>query len=371
MPKNLTEVPFTELVERLREVARIDSENDRGRARAAINHAYTKELPREEDWIFLLSSSAISCTAQYKEGVATVNTQGTTVTFSAAATIVAGMTGRKIKFGDNPDVYDFTFTGTTAGTISPQLSGDANVSAGAYVLFQPRYQLAGNFERFPKNGGLQLWQSGKPTILPEVPIQEYYRDYTASPGTPAACRVLTNVGTDGVPYVEVQPAPAKAINLPYDFLREVTPMRETTAGTATVGASGTTVTFHGGARVIEMQTGMYFRINADGTGEDSEWYRILAVSAANSTATLQSAFGPTAATSGNYAVCHAPEIPARLHDAILFRAVGLVVLDQDDPAYQIYQGMYAKAIVDGKRLYKTRTYNQEVDTVFTEYHFRR
>ena len=370
MSKTTTELPFTELVERLQEIARIDSTNDSGRARGAINHAYTKELPREEDWSFLLVSSAISCVAKYDAGTVTATTQDTTVTFSAAATITAGMTGRKIKFTGNPDVYDFTRTGDTAGTIAPQLSGDANITAGAYVIFQPRYQLSSTFERFPKNGGLQLFQGGVPTILPETPIQEYYSDYTSSPGTPATCRVVDNVGTDGVPYVEVAPPPSKAVNLPYDYFRKLLPLRETTGGVATIAAGATAVTGQSGTLFTEAQSGWYFRINAFGTGEDSEWYRVLAVTH-NSALVLQTAFGLSGATSANYTLCAAPAIPARLHDAILFKGVQLVTADQNDPLFQFYGGLYAKSIVDAKRLFKTRVYSQTVHTDLEEFHFRR
>ena len=36
MGKNVDSLPFTEIVERVREIARIDSENDKPRARGAV-----------------------------------------------------------------------------------------------------------------------------------------------------------------------------------------------------------------------------------------------------------------------------------------------------------------------------------------------
>ena len=311
--------------------------------------------------------SSITCTAPYTTGVATVNTQSAAVTFAGGAVIGTDMIGRRIKFNSNPNVY--LLSGT--GAITPPLSGDTNLASDAFSIFQPVYALAPDFDRFPKNGGLLFYQGGRMTPIPEVKEQTYYRDYTPSPSSvPQTCR-LVQAGTEGVQYVEIQPPPQKAYNVGYEYLKRPTIMRETTGGLVTVSAGATVVTFFGAARIGEMTTGMFFRIDAYGVGADSEWYRLIALSAANSTGTLQTAFAVSAAISAGYTVCHAPEYPVKLHPAILHGAITSITADQNDPLYKFYDTRYRETMNDGKRTFKTRIYNQQAELINEDWSYRR
>lgn len=370
MAKTTDVLPYTELVERVREIARIASENDRSRARGAVNDVYARKVPSEEDWSFLLIASGLTCDRPLTDGTVSINT-GTSVVTTNATSLGSANTGWRIKFSENPDLYTVTFVNTTTLTISPLLSEGVNIAGGAYTAFNPVYALAGDFDRFPKNGGLLFSQGGRMTPIPEVKEQGYYRDYTPSPmSVPRTCR-LVQAGTEGLQYVELQPPPGKAYNVSYEYLKRPTIMRETTAGTATLSGGGTIVTFHGGARIGEMTTGMYVRVDAFGTGADSEWYRLIALSAANSTGTLQTAFAVSAAVSAGYTVCHAPEYPVKLQPAILYGAVTTVTADQNDPLFKFYDAKYREAITDGKRTFKTRIYKQEVESLAEEWQYRR
>ena len=372
MSKNIEQLPYTEIVERTREIARITSDNDRPRARGAVNDLYVRKIPAEEDWTFLLVSSSLTCTAPYITGNLTINTQDSALTGGGGIVLNTSMVGFRIKFNENPDVYTLvSVTNTTTGTIAPILSGDRNIANGAFSIFQPNYALAPDFDRFPKNGGLLFYQGGQITQIPEVRETPYYRDYTPSPtSTPKSCR-LVQAGTEGVQYVEVQPPPQKAYNFGYEYLKRPVVMRETTGGFCTISAGATLVTFQSAARVGEMTTGMFFRINAFGTGADSEWYRLIALSAANSTGTLQVAFAVSAAISAGYTVCHAPDFPVKLHPAIMHGAITVLTADQNDPLFQFYEGKYRETIDDAKRTFKTRIYKQEVETIFEDWNYRR
>ena len=166
MSKTVREIPATELVERAQTMARITSTNDEVRAWGALNDVYLQELPAQADWNFQLASSSLTTTQRYNTGTVSVDTGATSVTFTGA-TIPTALDGGRIRFNDNPNVYTFTRTGAASGTISPALSEDRNISGGAYNLYQPVYTLAPDFNRFPKNGGLQLWSGAKPTPVPE------------------------------------------------------------------------------------------------------------------------------------------------------------------------------------------------------------
>ena len=371
MSKNQRVIPSTEQVERAIQIARIASTNDESRAWGALNDAYLLELPAKEDWTFLLATSSLTTDARYNTGTATVNTGATAVTFSSDVTLPTGVVGWRVKFTDNANVYDVTVrSNATACTIAPALSEDRNVSSGAYNLFNPYYALAGDFDRFPKNGGLQLWQGGKPTPVPEKPIQNHYNEQSASPGRPEYCRLVAP-NTAGVARTELVPPPIKAYAMPYDYFYTPPPLRETTAGSCTVTASATSVAFQTGARISEMTTGMFFRVDAFGTGADSEWYRILAVSEANSTATLQTAFGVSGATSANYTVCSAPQFPLILQHALMWDTVKRLLGDQNDATFTYADSMQTAAINDAKRLYKSRVYSQPIETILEDYQYRR
>ncbi len=123
-------------------------------------------------------------------------------------------------------------------------------------------------------------------------------------------------------------------------------------------------------KFTEMKTGGFLRIDAFGTKEDSEWYRIIAITH-DSLLTLQTAFGLSGATAAIYTISDAPQMPARMHDAIFFDAVMLSVTDQNDPMYKTYASEYTKTITDAKRIFKSRSYNQQIDTVLEEWQYRR
>ena len=367
----MRELPFSELVERVTQVARAESTNDESRVRAAINDEYLRNIPNKEDWRFMIASSSLVCIIPYNDGTVALNTGDTALTGTSTVWDVT-MQGRLLKFTDNPNIYTVTsFLATTSLTISPPLSEDINITAGAYTIYQPYYALAPDFSRFQKNIALQKFQGGRPSAIREVQGEREYRDfYNSSPGTPEKVRLI-DMGTAGVKHVELVPPPNKAFLFPYDYIKALSPMRETTAGTATATVAGNVVTFQAGARIAEMTTGDFFRIDAFGTGEDSEWYRIMALDAANSQATLNLTFGRSAATTALYTVCNAPLMPIELHLAILKGAVMQVMADQTDPTFALAASERTALLMEARKLYKSRVYDQDIETVAEDYHYRR
>lgn len=310
-------------------------------------------------------------TAPYRTGNASINTQATAVTFSTDVTLDSTFTGRKIFYNTNDNVYDFTFSNTTGGTINPPLSGDVNVVNGAFTVYQPIYALAPDFARFVKNGGILLYQGGEATIIREAQSnKDWYENYSRSPSTPKLCR-LVEFGTAGVQHVELTPAPQKAIVLPYDYIRELDPLRETTSGFVDISSGSTAVTGSAGTtRFTEAQTGWFFRIDAFGIGEDSEWYRINQITH-NSSLVLSTAFGLSGATTARYTICAAPQMPTLLHGGILAGATMRLMTDQNDPQYAVMASMKAATIIEARKLYKNRVASQELDMITEEFHYRR
>ena len=370
MSKNVRVIPGTEIVERSIQIARIESTNDESRAWGAANDVYLQEIPVKEDWNFLIASSSLVCTAKYADGTVTATTGSTTASFSGA-TLTAAMDGRRIKFNDNANIYALTFVNSSTGTITPALSGDRNISAGAYVIYKSLYQLAEHFDRFPKDGGLQYWASNnKPTPIPEQALQTYYSEVSTTPGIPTTCR-LVGEDTAGMMQVELVPAPDKAYVLPYDFVRALNPLRETTGGTASVAAGGTTVTLHTGSRIADASTGWYVRFDAAGVGSDSEWYRVIALNQTTSAATIQNAYAGAAVNSGAYTLCAAPQYPPMLHYAIIAGAVKRLLSDQKDQTFIYVDSQEAAILNDAKYLFKSRVYGVQPELAMEDYNFRR
>ena len=64
-------------------------------------------------------------------------------------------------------------------------------------------------------------------------------------------------------------------------------------------------------------------------------------------------------------------MPVKLHAAILYGAVLQCVTDQDDSLYQAYNVKLAEVLSDGKRLYVSRVYNQDIHHLGEDYLYRR
>ena len=372
MSKNISAIPFTEIIERSRELAR-EREDVESKIRGVVNDVYVRDIPSKEDWNFLIARTSMTFTPEYNTGTVSANTDSGTLTFSSDVTTDSSMTNRKVKINSNDYPYDVLgMSGTTGLTVTPNFNGLDNVSGQSYSIFQPFYPLASDFDRFPKNGGLHLFKGGRKKVIPERDYQGYTDDFSVTPNdNQDFCRVIGKNTADQF-VLEVIPPPKNKLTSEYDYYRRLLPMRETTAGfIAAVSAGNTVVSGSAGTTLFtEARTGDYFRIDAFGTGNDSEWYRILAINH-NSSITLATAFGLSGATTAGYTICSAPEIPIQLHPAILYGTLTQLAADQNDPLTEGYGIKYASILSDGKRIYKTRVYSQEVGHIAEEYNYRR
>lgn len=369
MSKNISELPFTEIVERAIELGRV-REEVRGKVRGIVNDIYVRDIPQKEDWSFLVGRSTITLDAEYNTGSVSATTGGTTATFSSSVTMESGFTGRRLKVSGNDYVYDVTFQHTTAMTITPPFSGTANATSQSYSLFRTSYPLASDFDRFPKNGGLHQFLSGSKKVIPEKGYDYYTSNFSSTPtDNPDFC-IMFGTDTANNRLLEIVPPGKNAISLEYDYIKKLNPLRETTAGLiGSVGASGTSVVGDANTLFTEARTGDYFRINAFGQGANSEWYRIISITN-RSTLTLATAFGLTGATSAGYTITSAPQIPSSIQPALLYGTIAQVNADQDDPMAQAYSQKYAQVLSDGKRVYKTRMYQQDISTIAEDYRYR-
>lgn len=374
MARNIPEIPFAEIIERGQKLGRL-GDTVPAKFRGVVQDIYLREIPAKFDWNFLMATSSFQSVDEYHQGSVTINTGATSLSGTSDVAWTSSMVGRKVKPASNDTVYDVTgFTNTSSLTISPSLQGPTNLSGASYSIYQPSYALAQNFDRFPKPGGVYRWAGGKKQILPEDSFRVYIdEDYQATATTPNKTR-LYGVDTLGAQLVELIPAPRQAKNYGYDYIRKLNPMYSTTAGTLfSIAANATVVLGNSTTRFTEALTDgtFFFRLDALGTGDDSAWYRVLSIQH-DSQLTLATVFANTAITSGaNYTISRAPEMPARLHIAILYGALRAATLDQNDPNAEFYQNNYAQVMSDAKKIYVSRPYSQEVTGVFEDYRYRR
>lgn len=368
---NINEIPYTELVERTQKLARV-GENTVEKIRGVVNDVYCREIPAKFDWTFLMADSAITTIAEKHGGTVSMTTGDTTVVLTSD-TFSTSDVGKQIKFTGNDTVYDvIAYLSTTSVTISPALWGSQNLTGSSYSLFQPRYSLARNFDRFPKPGGVYRWAGGKKQILPEVQYANYVNDeYHSTASQPNKTR-LVEADTSGCLQVELIPAPKDARVLGCDYVKTVKPMSETTAGTIASIAAGGTAVRGSGTNFLSIETdGTYFlRVNELGVGADSNWYRIISVQS-QSDLTLATAFANTAITVATYTIAQAPQLPTRLHIGVVYGALRALTIDQNDPNAEFYHMQYASVLSDAKRIYVSRPYSQDMDGVMTDYRYRR
>lgn len=367
MSKNISQVPFTELVERTIEIARIREEVS-GKVRGVINDVYVRDIPRCDDWMFFLVRTSLAITPEYNTGTVTATTGGTSVTFSGS-TLDSTMTGRKLKFSNADFVYNFIYVSPSDGTISPALVGSQNISGGAFSIYQNLYTLPTDFDRFPKNGGLHTYQGGKPKNIPEKGYDYYIDQLQTTPNDNTEyCRV-TNFSPMGARKLEVIPPPKTQGSWEADYLRQVSPLKETTDGTITISALDTSVT-GSGTKFTSVGTGAYLRVDAFGTSGDSEWYKINAITSTTSL-TIDTAFVNSGVSAAVYTICTAPEMPESMHLGLMYGAITQVSADQNDPLTPAYRQKYADVLSDNKKIYRTRMIRSDVPMISEEYHYRR
>ena len=209
-------------------------------------------------------------------------------------------------------------------------------------------------------------------IFPDVSndYQRWVREYTSSPSSPDSVR-LVDADTAGNIRIELNPPPANARVYGYEYQRRPRNLIETTAGQIESISSGS-VQVNGlpNTRFDEITSGDWLRINDLGVGDDSNWYRVIKVTD-NSDLTLATAFATTAVTSANYSISRAPEMPAKLHPAVLWGALRHVTIDQEDPAAAYYDNKMAEVLSDGKRIYVSRVYSQELKGLHEDWNYRR
>jgi hypothetical protein len=269
--------------------------------------------------------------------------------------------GYRMKIAGNDNIYTFTYASATTGTISPALTGTTDLTASNYVIFKDTFQLASDFDRFLKNGSLYYYSGGRVSdIIEETPNDTWRDDYTPEATDPIRrIRIFGTHTTTGYQLLQVNPPPKTAKVYPYEYIKYVTPMTDYNVGTVEVTNGSPTVTGTDTSWSSDY-VGAYFRVDSNGLGDSSKWYRISSVDSTTQI-TLDSNWAEASEGTLEYHLSKAPTaFPKPFHEFILYEAVLLVVGEQGDPLAQNFILQRDRIMYDLKKNYKSRRTNVQV-----------
>jgi hypothetical protein len=341
-------------------MGRIDSPNNEDYAKGIINDVYVRTLPRIADWSPLVKEAYLTTTASYNTGTVSV-TAGSTSLTGTGTTWTSSMTaadGYKIKFAGNDNIYTFTYVGATSATISPALSGTLDLTSTEYNIFRDEYQLESDFDRFLRNGSVYFESGGRVSqIISEYPRDEFRQQFVPGPTDPLRRVMLTGThSTTGYRLIRVNPPPKTSKVYPYEYINKVTPMSDYQVGTVTVTNGDATVTGDGTTWTSSM-VGRYFRVDNNGIGDSSKWYRVDSFTSSTEIE-LDAAWEEEGEALMNYTISMAPTaFPSEFHEFLLYEGLTLVVGEQTDPTIQNVQAQKTFILSDLKKNYKSRNTN--------------
>ena len=329
--------PFMQIVEDCKLEMRDNSSEAsvENKYKRRVNDIYVRDIPSRFEWDWLRSVSTLILKAKYSTGTvlatnASANLVGTDTVWTAA------MTGMKFTVPSTNEIYTFTRTGATTGTISPVYQG-ATASGLTYVIFEYIYALASDYGRYTTEPGFYYDYSTGRTQLKWQDDTDFRKYFTTQPSQfPTYFADYGVKSSAGYQQVRIMPPVDTARIISYEYIKALPEMSEFTTGTATTTLSGTSVTTSSDYS-SKISAGQYFRIDADGT-----WSRISSVS--TTTLVLDDAY-PSANNTATYTVCDAPDMPHTLHEALFYGACWLTAKEQGDKtSIQYYLSAYQGAI---------------------------
>lgn len=354
-------IPFTELWERLLTMGRVDVPNNEDYAKGLVNDTYTRSLPRAVDWDPLVQEGFLSMTPYYNTGTATITAGSTSVTGVGttwtSAMIVAD--GYKIKFAGNDNIYSFEYVGATSGTVSPALSEATDLTTVTYKIFRDEYSLASDFNRLLQNGSVYSMSGGRTRdILREYPRDKFREDFSPEVTDPIQRVMLTRThSTTGYRLIRVNPPPKTAKVYPYEYIQLINPMTDYDTGTIAVTNGSAAVVGTDTFFTANVAVGDYFRVDGNGTGNSSKWYKIITVTD-NTNLVLDSNYGEYTESGVDYHASKTPSaFPVPFHEFILYESVLKLNVEQSDPAIQAVASERDMIMKDLKKNYRLRRTN--------------
>jgi hypothetical protein len=364
---SIAQNPFTKIVEDVMlEVRENSSEvTVENKYKRRVNDIYCRDLFSRNDFDFMSRVGSLLIPAGYSTGAVSVLAGGTTVT-GTGTTWTASMTGYKIRFYGNADIYVFTYTSPTTGTISPGFSGTAAINGGTYVIFQDTFSLALDYDRMVDPPGFYYDYFNARVTIPRTMIIDWYKRWsTVKSLFPMYYRPFGRSSDNLYWQVQFAPPLLQPKVLYYEYIPQFSEMKEYTAGTCATTAGINTVTGIGTDFINNVTVGDAFRKDA----YSQDWYLISSVDSATQL-TLTHPY-PITTAQGAYTTCDVPQIPVSLQLAIFYGACALSLQDQDNQASaKNYYALYSAAVQEYQQIESKMKAGRQRMKVKDHYHRR-
>lgn len=367
MPTSSGILPFTEIFERVKNEELRDKTNDtqaEDKYKSTVNDTYRIWLPSEFEFNAYKKNANFTTSADYVAGTVAVTT-GDTAIVGTDTVWTAAHSGLKIYVKSGHEIYTFTRTGATTGTVERNYVDDTDTDS-TYVIFKRRYSLASDFWRpitvEPDHGAFYYYKNGtRVDLIPKWSEEWGQHDYS-SPGIPAYYHIVCE---SGVYYVEISPPDTDARTIFYDYIPYLTPMVEYTTGTVAVTNGDATVTGTGTDFVSNVSAGDWFRIDADRTGSSSVWYEVSSITNATSLE-LSSTYAGSTVTGKAYTISEEPNLPPIFHPLIACKSALDRAADRDAKQLQVLVAMTQRALGLAKSIDEGYNTDTQVPSIYTK-----
>ena len=374
---DIRRIPFTEIVERVQKDLARDNSNAESVYKGRVNSVYMYDIPSEIDYRHIRKTGTVTLKDDYTTGTIALTNASTTCTGTGTTWTSANSNGFLLKANNYDEIYRVTYS--AAGTLTLDRTWvEATDTSESYKIYLERYALASDFERLIMDPDecVYYWRQGVKIYLKYVDAPEFEGLQTYVPGVPDKYTIKY---ISGDPYIFVNPAPNQAWTLNYEYIQSLPKMTEYTTGTITTLANGGTAVTGSGTDFDGYVTDTdaydyYFRIDGDGTGASSKWYKVASV-ASNTSLTLSDAYAGTAIAAGtsNFTISTISLLPAGLDLALLYGAALISAVDQDNNSQtQAWSALYGKIVAQYKAVESKRGYGkQRVRTIYEKPGVRR
>ncbi len=378
----INRIPFTEIFERAQLELVRDSATaaaNEAKYKGVVNDVYLVDFPILLPEDLIRKTGNITTIADYSTGLITIDNGDSAIVGDSDCAWTSAITNDSLLKADGEEtIYRVTYgdDATDLDLSAPSTWKDDDVDDGAYKLMFDRYALAGDFgymvqDDKDKPEAVSWWTgSGKAWLEPED-NGEYNRDFIFNASTPAFYTVKRDATTGDSPYLYIRPCDDSTRVLFYDYIPQLIALTEYTtdsiktlanASTAVVSNAGTV---WGDTDFIDIETyDYYFRIDVDGTGSNSVWYKIASITD-DDNLVLSTGYDGTAISSGSvkYTISRVSKWPTRFDRALVYGAA--LRIDPNNRDAERWKELYGALVggfkaVDGKRIHGQKgSYNRK------------
>ena len=332
--------PFSQIVDDVMLEMRDNSTETsvRNKYKRRVNDVYVRDVPSRFEWDWLHKTGQITLQASYDTGTVSV-VQGSASVVGTGTVWTSAMSGMKFTVPSDNEIYTFTYTGATTGTLDKVYLGSTNTAAD-YLIFQDTYTLASDYNK-PTNepGFFYDYSQGRPKLKwkEDEWFMKHYTTVTAE--FPLNWREFPDKTSTGLYQVQIMPPVDTARLVSYEYIRAQAEMQEV-LGTAAAGCTATKILTSTNLYGL-ISVGQYLRVDVN-----AQWVKVLAIDPDTTilngitvdTLIIPATLGQT------ITICDVPGMPFQLQEALFYGACYLTATEQESKSATSWLQAYLRAI---------------------------